>query len=412
MQQRRKWWVAALAVGLIAIPVAMPSSHTPIASRWNYNEHLFPIFRDRCGGCHNDGGIAPMSLVDYQQAYPWTQSIREEVLGLRMPPWQAEEGFGSFRNGHALTVRELDMILEWSSGGYPQGPRDQSPPVPDLAIDWNLGEPTVELELPEPYVLDARTNETVRYFVLSSDVEDDQWITAVDFQPGERSVVRGAALFVDTTGRARTLDDADAGLGFAQPEGHVFPAAPPAAVWIPGQEPVVNDGIGYRLPEEADVVLRIHYKKTWITEGQEFSDRSRVGLYLSDTANGIESMLVASPATVSDRELTFTHEFTQDVTLVALFPEVDIEASEMQVEAIRPDGLRVPMLWLREPDAGWPTRFWLEAPVYLPQGSQLEVTALLDPGAEHSSRPSLLGFDGDAPVRFALDYVPGSSAAK
>ena len=403
--------MAALAVGFIAIVVAMPSSHTPIASRWNYNEHLFPIFRDRCGGCHNDGGIAPMSLVDYQQAYPWTQSIREEVLGLRMPPWQAEDGFGSFRNGHALTVRELDMILEWSSGGYPQGPLDQAPPVPDFATGWSLGEPTVGLELPEPYVLDAGTNETVRYFVLPVDVEDERWITAVDFQPGERSVVRGAALFVDTTGRARTLDDAAAGLGFAQPEGQVFPTTPPAAVWMPGQEPVVNDGIGHRLPEGADVILRIHYKKTWITEGQAFSDRSRVGLYLSDTADEIVSMLVASPATVSGREVTFAHEITQDVTLVALFPEVDIETSEMQIEAIRPDGSRVPMLWLREPDAGWPTRFWLEAPVNLPQGSQLEVTAVLDPGAEHSPRSSLLGFDVDAPIRFAVDYVPGSSAA-
>ena len=68
-----------------------------------------------------------MSLVDYRSAFPWTQSIREEILGLRMPPWQAEDGFGDFRNGHALTATEMNMILEWSAGGYPEGPRDQTP---------------------------------------------------------------------------------------------------------------------------------------------------------------------------------------------------------------------------------------------------------------------------------------------
>ena len=105
-----------LALTLVAVAGSVPRGHTPISSRWNYNEHLFPIFRDRCGACHIEGGVAPMSLVDYQAAYPWTQSIREEILGLRMPPWQAEDGFGDFKNGHALPAHEMDMILEWSSG--------------------------------------------------------------------------------------------------------------------------------------------------------------------------------------------------------------------------------------------------------------------------------------------------------
>ena len=62
-----------------------------------------------------------MSLLTYREAYPWTQSIREEILGLRMPPWKAEDGFGSFSNGHVLPAHEMDMLLEWSAGGYPPG---------------------------------------------------------------------------------------------------------------------------------------------------------------------------------------------------------------------------------------------------------------------------------------------------
>ena len=73
----QKGWAFILVTGILLTLTVPPSGHTPISSRWNYNEHLFPIFRDQCGSCHNDGGIAPMSLLTYQDAFPWTQSIRE-----------------------------------------------------------------------------------------------------------------------------------------------------------------------------------------------------------------------------------------------------------------------------------------------------------------------------------------------
>ena len=187
MGRHKKRALALLALGFVVVTAGSVShGHEAITSRWNYNEHLFPIFRDRCGACHIEGGIAPMSLLDYESAYPWTQSIREEVLGLRMPPWQAEDGFGDFKNGHALPAHELDMILGWSSGGYPRGPRDQTPEVPAVHEGWRLGEPDLTLRLQEPFSLDAGTNEVVRYFVLPAQGHDHLTLRAVAFQPDAR----------------------------------------------------------------------------------------------------------------------------------------------------------------------------------------------------------------------------------
>ena len=53
-----------------------------------------------------------MSLVDYQSAYPWAQAIREEVLGLRMPPWLAEVGYGDFKYGDVLAPLVMDMMAK------------------------------------------------------------------------------------------------------------------------------------------------------------------------------------------------------------------------------------------------------------------------------------------------------------
>ena len=233
-----------LALTLVAVTGSVPRGHTPISSRWNYNEHLFPIFRDRCGACHVEGGIAPMSLVNYQTAYPWTQSIREEILGLRMPPWQAEDGFGDFKNGHSLPAHEMDMILEWSGGGYPQGPRDR-PPEPLLVADtWALGEPALTLQLPEPFPIGASINDVVQYFVIPSGTSEDHILTGVEFRPGARAVVRGATVFVDATGTARGLDAAADGPGFAQADSQNFPTSPPVGVFTPGQESVLNRDVG------------------------------------------------------------------------------------------------------------------------------------------------------------------------
>ena len=405
MVRRTGWMIGMGAMTAMVLLSGVTRGHTPIASRFTYNEHLYPIFEQQCGSCHVEGGIGPMSLLTYQEAYPWTQSIREEVLGLRMPPWKAEDGFGDFSNGHVLPAHEMDMILEWSAGGYPQGPRDQTPTPPASERGWTLGTPTLELIPESPYTLVADTSQTVRFFALPTDLESDQWITGVDVLPGSSSVVRHVAIYVDETGQARAADAADSDPGFATG----FDATAPIAVWWPGQQLVTLDTVGYALPSGADIVARVLYKKTWITDGQEFSDQTRIGLHLTDTAvDTIEHSVLNSPEP-SGRSVTFTHSIDEHSTLYGLLPEVGVELSELQVVSTLPDGTSQPLLLIRDPDTNWPTRYWFDDPKALPFGSEIAVTATLRPGASTEARPSLFG--SDAPVRLLLDLIPNTTAA-
>ena len=88
---RRSLKVAALGLVVLVVALGAPrtEAHKGITSKYNYNEHVFPILRERCGGCHYAGGPAPMSLVDYIQAVPWAESIRESLIAQKMPPWYA-----------------------------------------------------------------------------------------------------------------------------------------------------------------------------------------------------------------------------------------------------------------------------------------------------------------------------------
>ena len=405
--QRRTGWMIGLAAGILLGGLGSGTTgHTPIASRFTYNEHLFPIFERQCGSCHIEGGVAPMSLLTYQEAFPWTQSIREEVLGLRMPPWKAEDGFGEFLNGHVLPAHELDMILEWSSGGYPQGPRDQRPAPPSLSENWTLGRPSLELTLSDPFLFDSDASEVIRYFAVPTELDVDRWVTGVDVLPGSRAVVRHVSVYGDETGQASAADAADPSPGFATG----FDAGTPIAVWWPGQDIVKLDSAGYALPAGADLVARVLYKKTWITEGQAFTDQTRLGLHLSDGAvDTITHTVVNSPDEVTTRELRFSYAIDDDVTLLGLLPEVEVAATELRVEGVLPDGARQPLLLVREPDPGWPTRYWFDTPHALPGGSAIEVTATLRGGSDRRTVASL--FSSDAPVRLLVDYTTGGGTA-
>ena len=75
---------------LVTLATPATEAHKAITSKYNFNDHVFPILRDRCSRCHYQGGPTPMSLTTYNDALPWAESIREQLVGERMPPWYAD----------------------------------------------------------------------------------------------------------------------------------------------------------------------------------------------------------------------------------------------------------------------------------------------------------------------------------
>src|SRR6185436_10416735 len=118
----------ALVAAGIALDTRPGEAHKAITSKYTYNDDVFPIFRERCSRCHVPGGVAPMSLMTYDEAFPWAESIRAELVAAHMPPWIADDGFGELKRAHTLTSKELDVIMTWASGGNPRGALDQKLP--------------------------------------------------------------------------------------------------------------------------------------------------------------------------------------------------------------------------------------------------------------------------------------------
>jgi hypothetical protein len=67
--------------------------------------------------------------------------------------------------------------------------------------------------MPEEYVVGPEGEDDYRHFVIPYEADQDQFIEAIDVQPGNRNVVHHAIGYVDTSGTARGLDAEDSGPG-------------------------------------------------------------------------------------------------------------------------------------------------------------------------------------------------------
>ena len=388
-----------LAILLVTLTLAgrRGEAHKPITSPYTYNENVFPIVRDRCGRCHVAGGVAPMSLMTYKDAVPWGESIRTELIAGHMPPGGVDESHGRFKNAQTLSARDLNILLTWVTGGTPVGNAEHTPPFVALGTAWRLGTPDLVLPFPSSVTLGADTVERVEEFSVPTGTTEARWVRAVDILPGTAAMVRSATISVKSSvppdsDRDGTTSERMLGL------------------WVPGEDPVSLDEAGaFRLPAGAELVVRVHYKKTWEYERTAMTDRSTVGIYFATRGmKELRALTMAPAATVSvaqdlrvaqdfspalPQRLSFNHVVEEDLQALAVYPDAGLANVGVRMEAVRADGSRVDLIRFH-PQPDWARRYWFEHPIPLPRGSRIEVVAtfddtLLPPGAAPPKRADL-----------------------
>lgn len=244
---------AIVFFGTVLLFMPRGEAHGAIASKFTYHEDLYPIFLSRCGQCHVADGVAPMSLLTYQDAFPWAESLRVELLDLE----GARPNDFIRAAHHNMSAAELNVVLDWAVGGFPEGQAATLPPPVSLKKEWTR-EPDLALSVATPYQMAADVSEATQEFVLPVTLTAARAITAIDILPGTAAIVRETVVSVRSeSGPARTI-----------------------ATWTPRQEPgplTVTPAVP--LAPGSQIVARIHYKKTWKYEGQALADQSTVGIY-------------------------------------------------------------------------------------------------------------------------------------
>ena len=362
------------AAALLLVPAGLPlEAHKPITSPYTFNEDVFPILRARCGACHVAGGVAPMPLTTAEETVPWGESIRLELVAGHMPPWAALSNGARVTHAEGLTARELNVVLTWVTGGTPPGAADKAPAPIRPVNEWKLGAPDTIVPLPE-VTLAVNESETTREFVVPLDAAARRPLRAVDLLPGTPAVVRSAHVSIRGAGAPFNLERT-------------------LAVWVPGDAPLALAAeAAFAAPADGELVVRVHYKKTWQHEREVMTDRSAVGLYFAaDRAESLHAWPVlmpdgaAPPAPGLASGVVFGRVLDAGVRAVAIYPTEAIAGATVTIDAVVPSGMRQHVIGFT-PRPGWERRYRFDAPLEWPRGTRLEIALAFD--ADGTAPPS------------------------
>ena len=124
--------VVAGVVGLVAGSGCGGGSPASVT----YYSDVLPIVAARCAGCHAPGGLAPFSLVSYDEAHPRADVLAAATRAGEMPPWLPAEGCGDFQGSRRLSGAEIATFEAGAAdGGAPAGNPASAPPAAPTASD-------------------------------------------------------------------------------------------------------------------------------------------------------------------------------------------------------------------------------------------------------------------------------------
>ena len=331
-----------LVAALVSLAPAMGSAHELATSRYDFVRDVRPLLERHCSSCHRAGGITPMSLLRYEEALPWANAVKLMVLERRMPPFLPDEDAGSWRGARGLTAREVDVLVEWASGGTPrgegsdEGQEARTPPEPPADL---------VLSALRDSVLGPEEAERSDCVVFPVRLSAERPLAAIELRPGNASIVRSAVIYLGDTCR----------------EGDR-----PAATWLPGDGAFeMPEGTAEVLHRGATLSARIQYRKPWRLQGQPARDRSQVALRF---AKGREAPL-AHVSLAAGAGTTFERA----VRLVAVFPRGS-RGAPLSLEAARPGRDTERVLAIERFDPDWRAKYVAAPALALPAGTRLTAT--------------------------------------
>jgi hypothetical protein len=356
-----------------------------------FTKDVAPILQKKCQICHRRDHVGPFALETYAQARKRADDIAVVAGERMMPPWKPAPGVGpKLKHDQSLAPAEITILEAWAAAGAPQGdPKDMPPPV-QFPADWKLGTPDLVLVPDEEFTIPASGPDVYRCFVVPTNLVRETFITAIDFQPGNRRVVHHISAFIDTTGDARERDKAEKGPGYGSFSGPGIPCFEELCFWNAGHEPShLPRNIGIRIPPQTDVVIQVHYHPT----GKPEVDRTRLGLYYArepikqalhwNQASNFEFRLPAGKANIEVEGGWFV---PADVEALAVSPHMHMLGRDMRMFVKFPDGRTQDLIHIPDWDPSWQNTYYFHNPIAIPKGSVVKVVAHFDNSA-HARNP-------------------------
>ncbi|MEX1033171.1 MAG: redoxin domain-containing protein [Cellvibrionaceae bacterium] len=349
----------------------------------DYVEDVVPIVKEQCADCHREGGIGPFAMNSYMMMKGWGPMIREVLMTKRMPPMQVDPHIGHFTNANYISDQELQTLVHWIDAGAPRGEHKEDPLTAIEHADlraWQLGEPDYVVhppvqDVPATGVIDYINEEVVLEF------EEDKWVKAVQFIPGDPAVLHHLLTYV--TGPKEDFDGGESDTRSI------------ARRFLEGYAPGKIDAMtfpkdtGVYIPKGHKLSMQFHYT----TNGKATTDATILGLYFHDEPPKYEylnrsvSGRFEVPPYAQDHEAAAAYTFEEDVLVHGLRAHMHFRGKDMKFSAEFPDGSMKELLSVPNYSYAWQPTYQLEEPVRLPAGTKVHVTGAFDNSEYNPANP-------------------------
>ncbi len=379
------------AMGIVSLMLVSAAPPQVAIKKVTFTKDVAPILYQNCVSCHRPGEVAPFSLLDYKSVKKHAEDVGTVTESRYMPPWKAEPGHGDFMNERRLTDAQIQLIQAWVKQGAVEGSATDLPAAPKFAEGWYLGEPDMIVKMPEPFTVPAEGRDVFRCFVIPMDLPEDKFVRAVEFRPSNRRVVHHSLFFLDNSGAARKLDEADPGVGYGKMGGVGFVPSGGLGGWAPGVFPQpLPDGIARRIRKGADLVLQTHFHPT----GKEEIEQSSFGIYFYKTppkavmhGTMVASRKIDIPAGEKNYKVNASITSPIDVDLIGITPHAHLICKEMKVWANFPDGTTQDLIWIKDWDFNWQDQYLYKKPIRIPRGTRVDMEFTYDNSTANVRNP-------------------------
>jgi hypothetical protein len=393
-----------------------------------FSKDVAPILDRHCVGCHREGEIAAkLSLVSYESARAKAAAIGRKVQARLMPPWPADPQQSlKFRNDARLSDAEIATLVAWAKAGAPRGDAADLPPLPEAGAGWHDPQgrkPDAIVTLPTYTV---RSSVIVPYIqqLIKIPYTADHWVSAIEVQAGNPALLHHMGITeVELPPGMSAADLQKFSQATAQsgvPNGALASVRP--VVTVPGGAGgydmfgVYTPGTAYEsyAPGSARLLkggqnLYLNFNIHYTALANEQTDLSRLGLWFASAApanqlyrapaaiksllaNGHELLTDAPgtkaegtsvaippiPPNAANYELTGVQAYAEPVTFYQFQPHAHLRAKDFRYTIVYPDGREQVVLSVPHYAFDWQLAYDLDAPLHLPAGSKLIVTAHYD----------------------------------
>lgn len=358
------------------------SAQTP-----TWTDGVAKILYANCTSCHRTGGIAPFSLMNYQDAYNNSTSIASAVTD-GMPPWNADPTYKRYAHERVLSQADINTLQQWVMNGAPSGDLRFAPPAPTYSNGSQLG--TVDLSLQIPTYTVTSNNDVYHNFIIQSGLNQVNFATAVEVIPGNPGIVHHVLVYQDSTNNVINPNN---------PGGTGSSASKLIYEYVPGAQPYFTPvGTGLRLAANTRIILQVHYAPG--SSGQ--TDNTTVNFKLTTSnVRGISvnaalnhfTNLTNGPLYIPANQ---TRTFQESVsipgnwTMLSASPHMHLIGRTFKTYAVKNTAPFDTIRFVNIPEWNfhWQDNFVFQNSVKVPNGYTLKATAFYDNTANNPFNPS------------------------